>query len=251
MDDHTYDPSPLRAALEGFMEEITPSELLDPARIAAHGRERRRRRQFGMAVASTLAVIGTAGTAYALSAAKHGQESAPAAVRTTATAPAAAKQSAAALPGTPLSSGTTEGVAWKTSVTLADFQGGPDQQACVHVWTSDGSTNPAACTVTIYPGYDHGKASPQVATCQPAAISAKLGVAGLATFFTTRVHVTYSGGSFSLATLSLPHRADQNNEVTAVVLPLAGDTESGMATPSGPTGTGMTTPILVYATPAA
>lgn len=250
MDDHTYDHSPLRAALEGFMEEITPSEVLDPTRIAARGRERRRRRQFGMAVASTLAVVGTAGTAYALSAGKHGPEIRPAAVRTTGTGPAVAEHSAAALPGAPLSSGTTDGVAWKTSVTLADFHGGPDLQACVHVWTSDGSTNPAACTVTVYPAYDPGKALPQIADSQPAAISAKLGVAGLATFFTTEVHVTYTGGSFSLNTLSLPHRPGQNNEVTAVVLPLAGEKESGMATPSGPSGTGMASPILIYATPA-
>lgn len=255
MDEYGYDRSPLRAALEGFMEEITPSEMLDPGRIVGKGRERRRRRQFGMAAGSALAVLATAGSAYALSSGNHGKEAAPAAARTTATAPAVPSKvpskSASALPGTPLTSGTTDGVAWKTSITLADYNGGPDQQACVHVWTSDGTTNPAACTVTAYPGYAPGdQKSPEVMDEQPTAISAKLGVAALVTVATTSVHITYAGGSFSLPTLSLPHHADQNNEVSAVVLPLADTAPSGRVTPIGPGGTGMTTDILIYAPPA-
>lgn len=203
-----------------------------------------------MVAGSVLAVLATAGSAYALGTGSHRQTVAPAAVRTSANAPAVVRPSAAALPGTPLTSGTTDGVAWKTSVTLVDYQGGPDQQACVHVWTSDGSTKPAACTVTVYPAYAPGKTpEPMIADSQPMAISAKLGVAGMATFVTTSVHVTYAGGSFSLPTLSMPRHADQNNEVTAVVLPLVENTESGKATPIGPTGTGMTTLILIAAPP--
>jgi hypothetical protein len=250
MSEYEYDRSPLRAALEGFMEEITPSEVLDPGRIVGKGRERRRRRQFGIAAGSTLAVLATAGSAFALGTGNHGKEAGPAAGPTTVTASAAPRASASALPGTPLTSGTTDGVAWKTSFTLAAYQGGPDQQACVHVWTSDGSTNPAACTVTVYPGFaSGGDRTPEVMSNQPLAISAKLGVTGISTVFTTKVHITYAGGSFTLPTLSAGQHADQNNDFTAAVLPLADTAPSGRVTPIGPAGTGMTTDILIYATP--
>jgi hypothetical protein len=251
MDEYEYDHGPLRAALEGFMEEITPGQGLDPERIVDKGRERRRRRQLGMAAGSMVAVLATAGSAYALSTGNHGKEVSPVARRTPVRTPVVPRKSASALPGTPLTSGTTEGVAWKTSVTLADYNGGPDQQACVHVWTSDGTTNPAVCTVTVYPGFAPGDA-PGVMAEQPVAISPALGIAGLDTVFTTRVHITYAGGSFSLPTLSLKHHVDQNNEVTAVVLPLTeGAALSGSVTPIGPTGTGQTTSIIIYASPAA
>lgn len=251
MDEFDFGRSPLRAALEGFMEEITPSEVLDPDRIVGRGRERRRRRQLGIAAGSALAVLATAGSAYALSTGNHGKEVGPAAGRTTVKASAVPSESASALPGTPLTSGTTDGVAWKTSFTLAAYNGGPDQQACVHVWTSDGSTHPAACTVMVTPGFvSGGDHSPEVMSNQPMAISAKLGVTGIATAFTTKVHITYAGGSFTLPTFSPGQRADQNNDVTAAVLPLADTAPSGRVTPIGPGGTGMTTDILIYATPA-
>ena len=250
MSEYEYDHSPLRAALEGFMEEITPTEILDPGRIVGKGRERRRRRQFGIAAGSTLAVLATAGSAFALSTGNHGKEAGPAVGRTTVTASAVPRESHSALPGTPLTSGTTDGVAWKTSFTLAAYQGGPDQQACVHVWTSDGSTNPAACTVTVTPGFvSGGDHAPEVMSNAPLAISSKLGVTGIATAFTTKVHITYAGGSFTLPTFSAGLRADQNNDFTAVVLPLADTAPSGRVTPIGLAGTGMTADILIYATP--
>jgi hypothetical protein len=104
--------------------------------------------------------------------------------------------------------------------------------------------------VTVYPGFaPGGNHSPEVMSEQPMAISSDLGVAGLSTVFTTKVHITSAGGSFTLATLSPGRHADQNNDVTAVVLPLADTAPSGRVTPIGPAGTGQTTDILIYATP--
>lgn len=270
MDEYAYEQSPLRAALEGFMDEITPSETLDPRRIVEKGRGRRRKRQFALMAGSAVAVLATAGSAYALSGGNHGNSatpaggrtsatasttvkksaSAPAVVKTTASAPAATGKSASALPGTPLTSGTTDGVAWKTSITLEDFQGAPDALVCLHVWTSDGSTNPAVCTVKAYPGYGGEGDTPEVVAGQPLAISAKLGVTTVSTMHATSVHITYAGGAFTLPTVDSGRQSATNTQqVTAVVLPLADTAPSGRVTPIGPGGTGMTTDLLIYATP--
>lgn len=56
------------------MEEINPTETLDPRRIAAKGRERRRRRQFAAVAGTAVFVLATAGTAYALSSGTSGKD---------------------------------------------------------------------------------------------------------------------------------------------------------------------------------
>lgn len=243
------------------MDEITPSEMLDPGRIVKRGRDRRRKRQFALVAGSAAAVLATAGSAYALSGGGHGSSAVPPAGRTsapvvvkksTAAPTASASKPAAVLPGAPLTSGTTDGVAWKTSITLEDFQGAPDALVCLHVWTSDGSTNPAICTTKAYPGYGGEGDEPEVSSSQPIAISAKLGVTTVSTMHATKVHITYAGGSFTLPTVDSGRQSATNTmQVTAVVLPLADTAPSGRATPIGPAGVGMTTDLLIYPTPVA
>lgn len=235
------------------MEEITPGETLDPERIARKGRARRHRRQLGAAVGTTLALLATAGTAYALNTGNSGKVVGPAAgsSATTAvvvpgnTASAEPGASASALPGRPLTSGTTDRVAWKISFTLTDYQGEP--AACLHVWTSDGSTKPASCTVTMLYSQSGGIGQdPWVSSVMPESISDKLGVAGLTLRYATSVRVTYAGGSFDLPAVTPDDRGGPNIEISAVVLPLADTAPSGRATPIGPHGVGSTTDVLIY-----
>lgn len=243
------------------MEEINPTETLDPRRIAAKGRERRRRRQFAAVAGTAVFVLATAGTAYALSSGTSGKDAVssaagssssasatPGGSRTFASGSAAPGKAAATLPGRQLTSGTTDGVEWKVSFTLITDQGYP--AACLHVWTSDGTTTPSACTVTLlYSRYGGVGDAPQLNSFQPQAISDKLGVAGISTSYATRVHVTYAGGAFDLPAVTPDGRGGPNNEISAVVLPLADTSPSGKATVIGPHGSSAAEPILIYATP--
>lgn len=229
----------LKQALGGFMDELVSSEELDPDRIIAVGRDRRRRRAAASIGGAAAALIVASGVAYGVQSSGGGSTTGPAAGHT-ATArvtrpasPSALRPPAGVLKGTVVSRGTTNGVAWEISAALDGYADGNElPQWCAYIWTSDGSSDPARC---------EGPAQPDPA--DPAAPSypqagamygslpkpATLAWTAISTNDTTKVVLTYQGGSITLHPVSLGHGVT----VTAAVVPATGVT----IVASGPGGT--------------
>jgi hypothetical protein len=111
-------------------------------------------------------------------------------------------------------------------------QRGPGR-VCIYVWTSNGSTDPTRCDGPAQPD----PADPAAPSYPQAGVqfgmlpkSTTLSWSAIYTHDTTKVVVTYDGGSFTLRPVDLGHGV----EVTGVILPQDG----GSMVASGPGGTG-------------
>lgn len=241
MIEHEHEDNLLKQALGGFMDELISSEELEPDRIVAVGRERRRRRRMAASLGgAAAALIVASGVAYGLQSSGGGSSVAPAAghtgtARVTRPAsPSASVPPAGVLKGTVVSRGTTDGVSWEISAALDGYANGNElPQWCAYIWTSDGSSNPATCEGPNQPDPADPAAPsyPQAgATYGSLPKPATLAWAAISTNDTTKVLLTYAGGSITLHPVSLGHGVT----VTGAVVPATGVT----VVASGPGGTG-------------
>ena len=239
-----YEENPLKAALGELMQEVVSSEELDPDRIIAVGRVRRRRRRVATSVAGTAAALLVAsGVGYAFQGhvatlGTAGSPSASARVSTPATPRAQAGETPppGTLKGTVVSKGTTDGTSWEISAALDGYANGNTlPQFCLYVWTSNKTSDPAACEGPSQPdpvdpaAPNHPQVGDQLGTLSG---STTLAFAALYTSNVTEVTVTYPGVSLTLHPVSLA----KGVSVTGVVMPKSGGATVLAGGPNGSYG---------------